>query len=269
MSDKDSVVGTLVDEWDSLDRLLFGLSDEQWATQTGLPGWRVTDVVSHLIGTEAMLAGEQVPETEVDVKSLPHVRNDIAAVNEHWVQALRDETPSAMLTRFREVTARRTEMLKGMSQEEFDAPSWTPAGQGTYGRFMQIRTYDCWIHGQDIRDALGLPGNDEGPSAEAALDESARALGYVIGKRAGAPDGSTVLIDLTGPVHRKLTIAVDGRAKLVDEPAESPTVTLRLDSPLFLRLCGGRTEPSGQSGIELDGDVALGQRIIENLAFTI
>jgi len=30
-----------------------------------LPGWRVTDVVAHLIGTEAMLAGEPTPATDV------------------------------------------------------------------------------------------------------------------------------------------------------------------------------------------------------------
>lgn len=269
MTTKDSVVGTLVDEWAELDRLLSGLSEEQWGMPTGLPGWRVTDVVAHLIGTEAMLSGEQVPESEIDVKSLPHVHNDIAAVNEHWVRALSDEKPAAMLARFREVTVRRTEMLKEMSQEEFDAPSWTPAGKGTYGRFMQIRTYDCWIHEQDIRDALGLPGHDEGPAVDVALDESSRALGYLIGKRAGAPEGSTVRIDLTGPIHRTYTVAVEGRAALVDEPVASPTVTIRLDSPLFLRLCGGRAEASGQSGIDLDGDVELGRRIIENLTFTI
>ena len=33
--------------------------------------------------------------------------------------------------------------------------SFTPAGKDTYGRFMQIRVFDCWLHEQDIRDALG------------------------------------------------------------------------------------------------------------------
>ena len=40
-----------------------------------------------------------------------------------------------------------------MSQEEWDAESFTPAGKSTYGRFMQIRVFDCWLHEQDIRDA--------------------------------------------------------------------------------------------------------------------
>ena len=124
---------------------------------TRLPGWRVTDVVAHLVGTESSLAGDPTPEDGTDVTDLPHVRNGIAAFNEKWVHALREETPEAMLARFREVTARRTEQLRGMSQDDCDAPSWTPAGDGTYGRFMQIRIYDCWLHELDIRDAVGRP----------------------------------------------------------------------------------------------------------------
>jgi uncharacterized protein (TIGR03083 family) len=274
---KQTVVGTLVKEWQDLDHLLTGLSADQWTVPTVLPGWRVTDVVAHLIGTEATLAGDDVPVTEVDVTTLPHVHNDIARANEQWVQALRGEPPPAMLARFREVTARRRAMLEKMPQSEFDAPSWTPAGPGTYGRFMQIRIFDCWLHEQDIRDAVGLPGNASGPAAEAALDEAARALGYVVGKRAAAPDGSTVLFELTGPVPRRLTVAVSGRARLVAEPAGPPTATLRLPSSAFLRLCGGRTRHSERPDVEmdvemdvaLDGDLALARRILDNLAFTI
>lgn len=266
---EDEVVATLVGEWATLDRLLTGLAPEQWTLPTCLPGWRVTDVVAHLIGTEAMLAGEQTPAVDVDVKALPHVRNDIAAVNEQWVQALRDQPPAAVLKRFREVTSRRAAALAAMSPEEFDAPSWTPAGKGTYGRFMQIRIYDCWLHEQDIRDAVGAPGNEDGPAADAALGEAARALGYVVGKRAGAPDGAIVLFDLTGPLRRRLAVAVDGRARVVPEPDTPPTVALRMPVPAFMRLCGGRATASTYPDIAVDGDATLARRVLDNLNFTI
>ena len=67
---------------------------------------------------------------------------------------------------------------------------------------MRIRAFDCWLHEQDIRDAVGRPGGEEGPAAEAALDEIAAALGYVVGKKAGAPQGSRVRFELTGPAAR-------------------------------------------------------------------
>ncbi len=267
MTDKAEITQTLQAEWTTLTDYLAGLSPEDWSRPTCLPGWRVTDVVAHLIGTESMLAGDPTPSASVDVSALPHVRNDIAAFNEQWVQALRDEKPDAMLARFREITARRSEALTSMSQADFDAPSWTPAGQATYGRFMQIRTYDTWMHEQDIRTTLGTPGNETGPAASTSLDEASRAMGYVIGKRAAAPDGSTVLIDLTGPIHCRLTIKVDGRAHLIPEPDEPPTTTLHLPSSLFMRLCGGRPAPT--TPITIEGDHPLAHRILANLAFTI
>ncbi len=272
MSDHESipkgpVIATLTGEWVFIEGLLAELPPEDWTRPTCLPGWRITDVVAHLVGTERMLAGDSAPETDVDVKALPHVRNDIAAFNEQWVQALRDEPPAAMLARFREVTARRARQLEEMPQSGFDAPSWTPAGNATYARFMQIRVYDCWMHEQDIRAALGTPGNEDGPAAEGALREAAGALGYIVGKRAAAPDGAVVRIDLGEPLERRLTVLVDGRAKLVDEAPAPPTATLRMSSTRFMWLSGGRT--GDWTGVELDGDRALAQRVLDNLAFTM
>jgi uncharacterized protein (TIGR03083 family) len=50
--DKSDVLSGLFDTWDSLDRLLTGLSEEQWQTPTPLPGWSVHNVVAHIIGTD-------------------------------------------------------------------------------------------------------------------------------------------------------------------------------------------------------------------------
>jgi uncharacterized protein (TIGR03083 family) len=263
----ESVVATLVGEWAELDRLLTGLSTDAWAEPTCLPGWRVTDIVAHLIGTEAMLCGESAPPVEADVKALPHVRNELAVFNEHWVLDLAEEKPSAMLDRFRTLTLRRAEALAAKSREEFDAPSWTPKGQGTYGEFMHTRIYDCWMHEQDIRDAVGEPGNDGGPAAQASVDEVAMALGYIVGKRAAAPQGSTVVIELTGPVRRTLPVVVEDRARLVTEVPENPTVTVRMSSSVFMRLSGGRT--TRRDGVTVTGDAELGSRLLDNIAFTI
>lgn len=264
---RETVVGALTAEWAAIDALLDGLPPGDWARPTCLPGWRVTDIVAHLIGTEASLAGDETPAPGTDVRALPHVRGDVAAFNEQWVQALRDAAPGEMLARFRDVTARRAALLERMTQSAFDAPSWTPAGQATYGRFMQIRVFDCWTHEQDIREAVGTPGHEDGPSAEVALGEAVRALGYLVGKRAAAPDGAIVRIELTGPLVRRLTVVVDGRARLVDEPPGPPTAVLRMSSSHYMRLGGGRTGDHG--GVELDGDRDLARRVLDNLAFTI
>ena len=113
----------------------------------------------------------------------------------------------------------------GMTQADFDAPSWTPVGRDeTYGRFMRIRHYDCFMHEHDIRDALGMPSRPEVDDLDSALDEVSTGLGYIVGRRASMPEGSRVQIDLTGPVDRVYLVSVDGRATLVDSFDGPPTV---------------------------------------------
>lgn len=268
-AEKDRLIGLLEDEWSAIAGLLEGLNSHQWHTPV-LPGWNVHDVLAHMIGTEHTLAGSEHPPVPADAELGPHVRNDIGKINEAWIAALRDWPDAELLADFAAVTARRLAELRQMPVGEFFAPSWTPAGQATYARFMQIRVFDCWMHEQDIRAALGIPGHDSGPAAEQALAEVTLALGYIVGKRGRAPDGSSVLISLLAPLERDLAVVVDGRAKAVAALDGPPTASLRLSSLLFLRLAGGREDPEAAlASIELGGDQALARQLATNLAYTI
>ncbi|MBP2325411.1 uncharacterized protein (TIGR03083 family) [Kibdelosporangium banguiense] len=266
---KDEAVTLLIDEWSTIDKLLEQLTPQQWATPSALPGWSVQDVVSHIVGAELGLAGHQ-PPLDKDVRALPHVRNDIGALNEHWVESLRSASPAEVHRRFREITATRAETLQSMSEEDFHAPSWTPAGQDTYARFMRIRLFDCWMHEQDIRDAVGIPGNETGPSAETSLDEISVALGYIVGKRAAAPNGSSVTFTLNGPTERTIHVAVEGRAKVIDTLPRPATTSLTMSSTTFTRLTGGRIPVEvGASQTTTEGDKELADRVMFALPFTI
>lgn len=257
-------------DWAALDELCAPLTPQQWATPTCLPGWSVQDVLAHIIGTEQMLDG--VPAPQVDVSHLTHLRNDIARMGEVWVEDLRRCSGAEVLERFREVTTRRAAALDAMGQADFDAPSWTPVGKDeTYGRFMRIRHYDTYLHEHDMRLALGAPDRADVAAIEAALPEVEGALGYIVGRKAALADGSVVRIELTGPVLRDWTVVVDGRAQVVDDPALEPSVTLAMSDLVFLRLTGGRTEPSDHLGVDLEisGDQALGLHLAANMAMTI
>jgi uncharacterized protein (TIGR03083 family) len=271
--DKSEVLDGLFASWDAIDRLMIGLPDAQWTTPTPLPGWCVHDVVAHVIGTESMLAGVATPELDVDVSTFGHVRNPIGELNECWVQHLRGETGDDVLARFRDVTAKRRATLTDMTEEVWNGVTATPAGPDTYGRFMRVRTFDCWMHQQDLRQALSRPPSDadlEGPASRLALDEIAVSMGFVVGKLGKAPDGARVVFELTGPMARTIRVAVDGRAAVVDAFADAPTTVIRLDGLQFTRLCGGR--PLGDDrpgGIEFDGDAEVGRRIVDHLAYVI
>ena len=270
--DKNDVLTALFASWDSIESLLDGLGDEQWQTPTSLPGWTVHDVVSHIIGTEMMLSGTPTPDIDVDGRD--HVHNDIGVLNERWVEQLRSESPAAMMTKFRETTTRRKAALSSMPLEEWNTVTFTPAGPDSYGRFMRVRVFDCWIHEQDIRHAVGRPPADAdlaAPDVRLALDEMASSMAFVVGKKGQAPEGSRVLIRLTGPVARDIRVAVDGRAALVDDfGGQDPTVTITVDGLQFTRLAGGRPMFDDRSQeISYDGDAEAGRRIEENLNYVI
>lgn len=270
-STPSALLGDLRDVWVSIDDLLASLDDEDLAAPTACPGWDVAAVLAHVIGTELMMAGEAPPA--VDVPDLPHLRNEIARANEAWILARRDRTPDELRAEFREVVARRTEELGGLTQSEVDAESWTPAGQATLGRFLQIRVFDTWIHELDIRDAVGRVGHETGPAVQRTLAEVGNGIGFVVGKRAGAPERSWVRIDLPGPEPARFDVVVEGRARVVeDEPSGDPTVTVTLGSTDLVRCIAGRVDPAAllaAGTITLGGDVALGERIVSAFPYTI
>jgi uncharacterized protein (TIGR03083 family) len=262
-----ALTAQLAETWASIDLLGRGLAPEQWLTPTACPGWTVADQLAHIVGTESMLAGEPTPPgASADLPA--HVHNDIGRANEQWVTELRRLRPTDLLEEFERIAARRLEALRALTNAQWEEPSWTPVGQADYRRFMQIRVFDSWVHEQDMRAAVGQPGHGDGPAAEQAIDEIERALGYVIGKRAGAPDASSVTIDLTGPVARSIHVAVDGRAAVVAALPDTADVTIRLGSAAFAALACGRVDPA-EVAVAIEGDQELGQRIVANLAFTI
>jgi uncharacterized protein (TIGR03083 family) len=271
---KAEVLSGLFAVWEDLEKLLADLSDGQWKTATALPGWSVQDVVSHIIGTESFLQGLPAPDIDIDVSALGHVRNEIGAMNESWVHSMRAHSPEQMREELKAILHARRTALEDMSEQVWNEVTFTPAGPDSYGRFMRIRIFDCWMHEHDIREAVDAPASDRElatTTARLSLDEMAGSMGFVVGKRAGAPDGSRVAIELTGPLQRTIKVQVDGRAKVVEDfGGADPTTTITIDGLLFTRLAGGRTPlAEHESDIGFSGDDTVGRRVVENLNYVI
>ena len=166
---------------------------------------------------------------------------------------------------------RRRADLATLSEDDLSRPSWTPVGPATYGSFMAIRVFDFWVHERDITTPLGLPTDDGDVRAEMALAEVERSLGYIVGKKVGLPDGSSIVFHLTGPLRRDLYVAVDGRAKVVG-PVERPDVELSTDSLTFVQLACGRVDPQERIDAGLvswAGNAEFGDRAARNLRYTM
>jgi uncharacterized protein (TIGR03083 family) len=269
----EPLISRLDEVWGDITALCDGLTAKQWQTPTDCPGWTVQDNVAHMIGTERMLAGEQpAPDGAGD---LPHVRNDIGKVNEQWIAMYRDWDGARVLDEFRSVTASRLDALRALSPAEWDKEGFTPEGPGPYRQFMAIRVFDCWYHDQDIREVLERPGFLDGPVAELSVGRVRdKALGYVVGKKAGAPPGSTVSFVVTGPSAATATVSVppEGRAFLLDDEPDAPTARITLDTRTFTRLAGGRwtgDQARVEGNVKVEGDDDLGNRVVDSLGFTI
>jgi uncharacterized protein (TIGR03083 family) len=269
------LIDPLHEVWSDIADLCDGLTGAQWETPTDCPGWTVRDNVAHMIGTERMLMGEQ-PGARAEAGDAPvpaHVRNDIGKANERWIETYLGWEGPKLLDEFRAVTARRLDQLRALTSEEWEREGFTPEGPGPYRQFMAIRVFDCWYHDQDIREALDRPGLMEGLSADLSLRRIIqRGMPYVVGKKAAAPQGARVRFDLSAPALTA-DVVVDGRAAAVpSDPGRAPTTLLALDRRTFARLAGGRWTGSharAHGSVRVDGDQELGDRIIDNMAFTI
>lgn len=265
---QEPVVGLLAEEWRAISFLGAQLGAGDWDLPSECPGWTVRDVLAHIVGTERSLLGEPAPSDPVTAE---HVHNPVGALNEAWVASRRSVPGAELLSEFTEVTNRRLDELRRMGTERFDRPGPSPIGQVPYRDFMSVRLMDCWVHEQDMRVATGRPGHGEGPVAELAMDRIASAMGYVVAKKAAAPEGSSVLFSLSGSAARAVGVVVrDGRGVL--ETAPEPTVVLEMDSELFWRLGCGRV--SGEAALDaglvgFKGDTELGRRVVANMAFMI
>jgi uncharacterized protein (TIGR03083 family) len=257
--------------WGSISELCDDLTEQEWSLATDCPGWTVQDQLSHIVGPEAAFLGRPQP-TGGTIKR-PYIRNPIGSANEALVDYRRAWSGSQVLAEFRDVTSERLAALQAMDEEDLDEESWTPAGPGKYRDLLAIRVLDAWVHEQDIRAALRRPGHLEGPVPRHVLGRCFLAMPYVVGKKAAAPEGSTVVFLISGPTAGSLAIEVtDGRARAVEQEPAMPSVTLEADFVTFTRVANGRAEALGaleEGTITVRGEAVLGRTIVEKLNFMI
>jgi len=266
----EPVVDQMVEVWSSLVAACTQVDAAGWESATDCPGWSVKDQVAHVVGIERMILGDPSPDPLSEVP--PHVVNEFGRINEAWVVSRRAVPGGEVLAELVEVIDRRTGVLASMSREDFDRVGRSPLGQAPYRQFMETRIVDTWAHEQDIRRALGRPGGRQGARESLVLEGCVQAMPYVVGKRVAPPEGTSVLFAVTGPLGRLALVAVaDGRASLVPEPAGTEaSATLTMAQEVFWRLSYGRVDPSrvtASGEVQVDGDVALGHRVLDSMAF--
>lgn len=270
-SHHEPVVDHLAEVWASIAEACGALSAAQWGSPTDCPGWTVRDQVSHLVGVERLVMGDE-PPPPLDVVP-EHVHNAFAELNEAWVAARRTVPGPVVLDEFVDIANRRLVALRELQPAGFDVVGWSPVGEVPYREFLVTRVFDSWAHEQDIRRAVGRPGGRNGPGEQTVLERCASMMPYVVGKRVAPPDGTSVHFAVRGVLGRRLTVRVDGgRASVATEDGPPPDVTLTMDQDTFWRIGFGRFDPTGALAagrVAVTGDIALGNRVLGAMPFMV
>ena len=268
-SDRE-LVDQLEEVWAAMRELGGQLTEEEWKARTDVPGWSVQDNLTHVAGMEWVLLGRDRPEHEIP-DDLPHIKNDFGRRNEVWVDSRRRHSGAEVLTEFDEITTARVAQLRAYGPDDFAAESWTPVGPGTMRDLLPFRIFDSWVHEQDMRRAVDRPGDLDSRVAEFAFGRIVDTMPFVVGKKAAAPEGTSVVFDLTGPLARRIAIQVtEGRAKPIADAPATPTTRIVTDTETFTRLGCGRVAPTdalADGRVKFEGDDVLGARVLEEMNF--
>lgn len=255
---------------DAISELVSPLVEGEWNRRTPCPGWSVRDVVSHVIGLDCEILGDPRPIHTLP-RDLFHVTNEHQRYMEMQVDVRRHHTAPEMTSELEYTVIRRNRQLRNESRQP-DAKMRGPLGtEITLEQAMLNRAFDVWVHEQDLRTALGLPGNLDSPGAHIVRDELLGALPKVVAKDAGAPANSAVVFDIHGPLEFLRTVRVDaeGRGSIDGAPSLGPAATLALDWETYVRLACGRVSAEAVSDrIKTEGDPELITAILRNFAVT-
>jgi uncharacterized protein (TIGR03083 family) len=264
------LVDMLEQVWGSMAALGASLDEAEWKAPSECPGWTVQDNLVHITALERFILGDPLPSHDVP-DELPHVKNDVGRSNERWIESRRAWTGADALAEFVATTEARIAQLRALDDDGFAADSWTPTGPGTVAQLLGFRIFDSWVHEQDMRGGLERPGDLDSAAARFSTGMMLDVLPYVVGKKAGAPDGSTVVLTLSGPIATTTAVAVtEGRARPLDAVPDLPTVSLSFASDEYARLACGRRDPGEAlvvGSVAIEGDVELGGALVRQLNY--
>ncbi|MFF4099986.1 maleylpyruvate isomerase family mycothiol-dependent enzyme [Streptomyces sp. NPDC001903] len=255
---------------EAISELVLPLTEGEWNRATPCPGWSVRDVVSHVIGIECEQLGDPRPIHTLP-RDLRHVVDEFTRYMEVQVDVRRHHTAPEMTSELEYTIIRRSRQLRNEKRDP-DTMVRGPLGdQVTLEHALRLRAFDVWIHEQDLRAALGVPGNWDSPGAYVARDLLLAGLPKVVAKLAGAPANSAVVIDVHGPVEFMRTVRVDaqGRGTVDGTPSLGPAVTLTTDWETYVRLAAGRVRAGAVADrVKVEGDAGLADAILAHFAVT-
>jgi uncharacterized protein (TIGR03083 family) len=241
--------------------LLATLEAADWARETPCPGWSVLGLVSHLVnGDLGMLSRHRDdflgtrPPTGADESEFIEWLDDLM---QQWVTATRGLSPRVsigllawsgpqIVQHFADQDPMaRTAHVQWAGTEP--APVW----------LNQVRELsEFWIHRQQLLDALGRDPDLRSDVLGPVFDGLRWAYPYRLAglKR---PAGSTVTIDISGPVTTTWHLVVSDEGWAFSETPGQELAAISMSTDEAWRLLTNNLYPERQAALRTSGDSAL------------
>lgn len=140
-------------------------------------------------------------------------------------------------------------------------------------------TLAAWVAEQDIRQALGRPGDLDSPAAALFMEELFAHLPDLVAEQAAVPPGNVVILEVTGPVLGRAGVWVeagdDGTPRGIplfsgvahDGDPRDVFTTITLSTDAVTRRSAGRGTVE-DIHYTAHGDEDVARRVLEHLPFT-
>jgi uncharacterized protein (TIGR03083 family) len=268
MGDQERLRGYVEVWWQAVNdliRLLEKIPADQWSTPTDLDGWNVHAIAAHIAHLEAVMSGAD--HDDVEIGQPAHVHGMMGTFTEQGVVARRGRSADSLIREIREsATRRHTQLLASPPADPTATADGFAAFIGwSWKTLLRNRPLDVWMHEQDIRRAIGVPGNMDGVVAQHAADYLIESLPVGVGKRVSPPAGTTVLLAVEGSQPYAVSVGEDARAHPMAVLPHNPTVRLGLSREDFIVLAGGRRDPAE---VDVEGDETMAELILDAFAVT-
>lgn len=252
---------------EALADLAESLRPDEWRLPTDLPGWDVKDNISHVSGLEAVILGWPQPE-HVLPEGLTHIRDDLGRFMEGPVDVRRAWPNADVVAELRRVIETRRAAFAELTPAADDQVPGPTGRLSSAAGVFGTRTFDCWAHEQDVRRATGHEGNLDSDAALISYARIVSALPFILG-RSGAPVGTSLLVDVSGPVPFRAAACVGGSETVAVEEStlDAPTVVLTMDDRTIACLTCGRIDP-GTAPVVVTGDAAIAAQVLASFAIT-
>jgi uncharacterized protein (TIGR03083 family) len=269
-----SVIDLFPQERRQLLALFSSLSAEDWARPTVCPGWTVKDIGLHLLGDDiGYLSGVRDHFSnpffkDKDMREWESLVKNLDEGNELWVRAAARVSPR-LLIELLELTGKQFyEYVQTLDQMKLDATvSW--AGPDPAPRWLDTaREYtERWVHQQQIRDAVHLPGLKERHFFHPVLAAFVWALPHTYKDTAGVGSAVVKLV-VTGEAGGIWYVVRDAGEWFLCTMAALPSdAVVTMDQETCWRLfTRGVSKDEAAVKTTIEGDQRLGTRLLDTVS---